>query len=243
MDLAVFHQCYNEYRATEFALEQFKQHNPDYQYFLVSDGGPDFSDLANKHNAIYSTEPNLTMNVMGTNAAQNTLDRIRKYCMLAQTQYLLIMEDDVWCRGRIDFDYEFNALGTNSPMNKYYQGALDYIAEKYQVTIKNSYYNLCGGSILNTKIFIDNYDRLCDYIKYDHNAVRAICKDRTHGYEYGGWDSVFNMLYNICELEVGVNPELTETFRDVDWRTNGKKLVHWYKENYINGEGFRKYYL
>lgn len=243
MDLAVFHQCYNQHRATDIAIEQFRQHNPDYQYFLVSDGGPDYSDLAQKHGTWYSTEPNVTMNGMVNRTAQLTLDRICKYAKLAQTQYLLIMEDDVWCRGRIDFDFEFNALGTNSPQNRYYQGALDYIANKYQITIKNPFYNLCGGSILNTKIFVDNYDRLCDYISQDHDAVKAICKDRTQGYEYGSWDSVFNMLYNICELEVGINPELTETFRDPDWRTNGKKLVHWYKENYINGEQFRQFYL
>ena len=44
MILAAYHQAYKNKRATEEAIKSFREHN-DGPYFLVSDGGDDFTDV------------------------------------------------------------------------------------------------------------------------------------------------------------------------------------------------------
>jgi len=43
-----YHQCYKNKKATEFAIQKFRQYNPDAPYYLISDNGEDFSDIAEK---------------------------------------------------------------------------------------------------------------------------------------------------------------------------------------------------
>jgi hypothetical protein len=238
MDLAIFHQCYKERAATEFSMAEFRRHNLNYDYYLVSDGGDDFSDIALKHGVKWFYEPNITMNGIDSSKALPAIKRIKKYFEISRCKYLLLMEDDLWCRGKIDFKFDFNALGANSKNNIYDNQALEYVAYKYKVTIRNNYFNLCGGSILNGEIFIKNFDLIEQFIMEDHDHIRNLCNNF-----YGSLDSILNMLYIVCNKEIGINPELTETWRDRDWKTNGKKLVHWYKSHYVQGEGFQKYYL
>lgn len=243
MNLAIFHQCYKERRATEFAASEFRLHNPNYKYYLVSDGGDDFSKIAKKNNIEWYYEDNVTMAMMNSDIALKVINRLKKYFEISSCEYLMLMEDDIWCRGEIDFNFSFNAIGANSKNNVYHPDALSYISKKYNVEIKNNYFNLCGGSILNREIFINNFDLIEKFLKEDHDYIRQISKYEYDNFEYGGWDSTLNMLYIICNKEVGINPELTETWRDKDWKTNNKKLVHWYKSHYKRGEEYERFYL
>lgn len=243
MNLAIFHQCYKEKTATSFAVSSFRRHNTDCIYYLVSDGGDDFSDIAKQNNVEWCYENNVTMAMMNSEVALKVINRIKKYFEISSCKYLMLMEDDIWCRGKIDFDFEFNAIGANSINNIYHPDALSYISKKYGVDIKNNYFNLCGGSILNRDIFFYNFDIIEKFLFEDHDYIRKISKYENSGFEYGGWDSTLNMLYIICNKEVGINPEITETWRDADWRTNNKKIVHWFKSFYINGNEYSRYYL
>jgi hypothetical protein len=51
---SVYHQCFDNIKATEFAVANFRDHNPNVPYYLLSDGGLDFSEIA-KISLSYST--------------------------------------------------------------------------------------------------------------------------------------------------------------------------------------------
>lgn len=245
INLAIFHQCFKEKVATDLAIGQFLLHNIDVKskYYLVSDGGDNFSDVAKKHDINYFYEDNIGMSIMDGKTAVRMVKRLIKFFTISNCDYLMLMEDDVWCRGKLNYSYDFNAIGTNSTNNVYYEGALDYVSKKYNVTIRNNFFNLCGGSILNKQIFFEKYDLIEYFLLNDHDYIKNLSMSKISNCDYGNWDSTLNMLYIICGKEIGINEELTETWRDYDWKTNNKKLVHWYKENYANGSGYRKYYL
>ena len=245
MDLAIFHQCYNERQATEFAISEFKKYNPDYKYYLVSDGGEDYADIASKYGAEWNHECNTTMNGLTGRVVLKIVDRLIKYFTISNAKYLMLMEDDIWCRGHINFDFEFDAIGANSTGNLYPENIVYYVNQKYNIDISNKFYNLCGGSIINRNIFFDNYENIKKFLIEDQDLLIQIGTTNycNLNYVYGSLDSTLNMLYLISGKDSIINPEITETWRDKDWRTNNKKIVHWYKTNYKNGTQYTRYYL
>lgn len=243
MDLAIFHQCYKERQATEFAISEFRLHNPDNKYYLVSDGGEDYSDIAKNFNTEWYMEDNTTMNKLSGEVALKIVNRLKKYFTISGCEYLLLMEDDIWCRGRIDIQFEFNAIGANSFGNLYSKDVVSYILSAYNIDISEAFYNLCGGSILKRDIFFNNYDAIVDFLLNHHDNLIKSEINKNYSQIYGSLDSTLNMLYIINNKVVGINPEITETWRNPDWKTNGKKLVHWYKSHYKNRNNYIKYYL
>lgn len=245
INLAIFHQCFKEKAATEFAIEQFLIHNENLRskYYLVSDGGDDFSDIAKKYNINYYHEDNIGMKIMDGQTALRAIKRIIKLFEISKCNYLMLMEDDILCRGKLDYDHDFNAIGANSKGNLFDPDSLEYIADKYKITIKNNFFNLCGGSLLNKDIFFNRYDYIEHFLLNEHDYICTRSKKHDCNWQYGNWDSTISMLYTICEKEIGINEELTETWRDADWKTNKRKLVHWYKSKYINGKDYERYYI
>ena len=53
MTFGCFHTVYENKRATEFILQEFRKYYPDAPYTLICDGGVDYSDLAAKYNCKY----------------------------------------------------------------------------------------------------------------------------------------------------------------------------------------------
>lgn len=239
MDLCVFHQCFKERAATDFAIKEFVYYNGNKNYYLVSDGGPDLSDIAAKYEVNWCHEENITMNTSSGNGLLKLIDRLKKYFTISGCKYLMLMEDDVWCRGKLDYNFEFNALGANSTNNVYEPQILSYIKNKYPITVDNNYFNLCGGSILNRNIFFDHYDTIKSFALNDHDILLSLTKDKYYGF----WDSALNLLYMICNKEISINPDAVETWRDPTWRTGQHKIIHWYKSLYEHGKGFESYYL
>ena len=45
-----FHTVYENKKATEFILQEFRKFHPDAPYTLCGDGGADYSDVAEKYN-------------------------------------------------------------------------------------------------------------------------------------------------------------------------------------------------
>ena len=48
-----FHTVFENKKATEFILQEFRKFHPDAPYTLCCDGGVDYSDLAEKYNCNY----------------------------------------------------------------------------------------------------------------------------------------------------------------------------------------------
>jgi hypothetical protein len=222
-NFSVYHQCYKNKKATEFAIQQFRLHNPDIPYYLLSDGGEDFSEIAEKYNChfILSSE-NIGTNYLEKDAAKIYLQRLKASFEYSNTEYLLTMEDDVLCRGKIDIEGDFNIAMSYVPGNKLIQHIFEKAVSKYNISPNVDWYGATGGTILNRNIF------------FDDDKIQLIEQFMEEDFEstLGSIDQFIVMLYLICGLDCSVNNGLGETHRTPNWQDTDLPLIHCYKEMY-----------
>lgn len=218
---AAYHQCYKNKKATEFAISEFRKHNPDVPYYLISDNGDDFSDLAEKYNCHYVfDEVNTGMNYLPPEHAKVLYERLVDCFNVFGTDYVLLMEDDVFCRGKINIEDNFNLAMSYVPGNKVY--LYDKIVEKYNSNPNVDWYGATGGSILNKNIFTieENISKINKFIEEDHDPVM------------GSMDQFITTLYLVCGYDCSVNNLLGETHRTSNWQQSDLPLIHCYKDMY-----------
>jgi hypothetical protein len=217
-----YHQCFKNRKATEFAIEQFRKYNPDTPYFLLSDAGDDFSDLAEKYNCIWVYDnKNVGMDYLPPEDAMVLYDRLVNCFETLKTDYVMLMEDDVLCRGKLEIgDEDFNLAASYVPGNSL--KLWDIIIGKYNPTPNINWYGATGGSFLNKNIFTEKQyiDLIRKFILEDHIS------------DAGSMDQFITTLYLICKKDCGVNQLLAETHRTPDWKNSGHPLVHCFKEMY-----------
>jgi len=218
----VYHQCFKNRKATEFAIEQFRKHNPDTPYFLLSDAGNDFSDLAEKYNCtwVYDNK-NVGMNYLPPEDAVILYDRLVNCFEVLKTDYIMLMEDDVLCRGKLNIgDEDFNLAASHVPGNDL--KLMNVIIEKYNPNPNINWYGATGGSFLNKNIFTEKQyiDLIRKFILEDHIS------------DAGSMDQFITTLYLICKKDCGVNELLVETHRTPNWKNTEHPLVHCFKEMY-----------
>lgn len=218
---AAYHQCYRNKKATEFAIRQFREHNPDVPYYLISDNGDDFSDIAEKYDCYFVLDENNTgMNYLPAEHAKILYQRLVDCFNHFKTDYVLLMEDDVLCRGKLLIEDDFNLAMSYVPGNKVY--LYDTIVEKYNPNPNVDWYGATGGSFLNKNIFTvkENKEKILHFIENDHIP------------EIGSMDQFITTLYLICGYDCSVNNLLGETHRTPNWQESDLPLIHCYKDMY-----------
>lgn len=218
---AAYHQCFKDRKATEFAIQQFRKYNPEVPYYLISDAGLDFSDLAEKYNCIWKyDENNIGMNYLPSDHALILYNRLVECFDTVNTDYVVLMEDDVLCRGKIEINEDLNLSMSYVPGNPLV--LYNTIIEKYNPNANVDWYGATGGSILNRNIFTETKykDLIYNFIENDHIS------------DAGSMDQFITTLYLICGLDCSVNNLLGETHRTPDWRNSNLPLIHCYKEMY-----------
>ena len=216
-----YHQCYKNKKATEFAIEQFRQYNPDVPYYLISDNGEDFSDIAEKYNCYFVLDENNTgMNYLPAEHAKILYQRLVNCFNHFNTDYVLLMEDDVLCRGTLLIEDDFNLAMSHVPGNKIY--LYDTIVKKYNPTPNVDWYGATGGSFLNNNVFTikENIKKVHQFIDEDYNQ------------KIGSMDQFITTLYLLCGYDCSVNTSLGETHRTPNWRESDLPLIHCFKEMY-----------
>jgi hypothetical protein len=220
---SVYHQCYSNTRATEFAIANFRKHNPDILYYLISDGGEDFSEIAKKYNCYFILAPeNIGTNYLEKDQAKVYLNRLHDAFVFSGTDYILTMEDDVLCRRHLQLDEDFNLAMSYVPGNKLRPHIFEKSVKKYNITPNVDWYGATGGSILNKNIF------------FDPEKVSLVEQFMEEDFEstLGSIDQFIVMLYLICGLNCSVNVDLGETHRTPDWQNSDLALIHCFKEMY-----------
>ena len=117
-DISFFHIGIKP-KATKYVLESVRKYHKDSTYFLVSDGGEDFSDIADKYNCYYYhskwnlglRDENHPSGIYGMEKEEvlEWLYRFYLACNVAESDHIMMMEDDVLVRSKIlvDDDVEF----------------------------------------------------------------------------------------------------------------------------------------
>lgn len=238
MILAAFHQAYKNRKATEEAIKSFRQFN-DGPYFLVSDGGDDFSDIAEKYNChYYHTKSKLGLRDhthesgiygMTKDEVLEWLHRFYLASTIQNSDHIIMMEDDVLVLGKIDVEESVEFCGLDSPPNHLPQAMIDYLTEKYDAKFQNNWYGTPGGSIFKTKTFVENYDRVTKIFDTEFDYIKEnLCGG------IGCVDIWMTTYYYLCKKNYTVNPYLTEATRNPNWRNGEYAIVHSYKEHYEN---------
>jgi hypothetical protein len=220
---SVYHQCFNNKKATDFAVSNFRKHNSEVPYYLISDGGQDFSDIAEKYNCKFVLAPeNIGTTYLEKEKAKIYLNRLKDAFEYSGSKYLLTMEDDVLCRGELIVEDDFNIAMSYVPGNKIRSYIFDKLINKYKIQPNIDWYGATGGTFLNKNIFFDE-----DKVKKVNQFMEEDFES-----EIGSIDEFIVVLYLVCGLECAVNNALGETHRTPNWRETDLPLIHCFKEMY-----------
>lgn len=222
-NFSVYHQCYKNKKATNFAIANFRKYHPNIPYYLISDNGDDFSDIAERFNCHFVMAPeNIGTNYLEKDQAKIYLNRLKNSFEYSGTEYMLTMEDDVLCRGKVELGDDFNIAMSYVPDNKLRPHIFEKAVRKYNITPNIDWYGATGGTFLNRNIF------------FDEDKIKIIDQFMEEDFEatLGSIDQFIVMLYLICGLDCSINSGLAETHRMPGWQNSDIPLIHCYKEMY-----------
>jgi len=235
-----FHTVYENKRATEFILEQFRKYHPEEPYTICCDGGVDYSDLARKYDCNYvhsymrigrrnSGHPS---GVYGFTKDESLhwIHMFREAAIHVRNyggSHMIMMEDDVLTQGEVKVDPDWQCAGFDVPGNKISPSLLEYIRQRYGATPNVDWYGAGGGSIFNINTFLDNYHQIYDFIDFEFEFIL-----NKLDYRFGWLDLYMQIAYFVLGKDYSINTNLTEVWKTPDYKNTDFSLVHAYKELY-----------
>jgi hypothetical protein len=232
MILGAFHQAYANKRATENAVRTFRTYcGGNAPYFLFSDNGRDFSDIAEHYKCFYEYcdyrigyDKCYGFNKRGTLA---WLERFNRACHTLNTEYVIMMEDDVLIQNTIHIPENIEFYGFDTPGNKLPPEFIQYFTDKYSATFHNDWYGSGGGSIFRAQTFMDNYERISEIFEKEFDYVVE-----NLNVNFGWVDNFMTVFYYMCGKHYTVNSSLTEVTKNPYWDNPYYSIVHQYKHLY-----------
>jgi hypothetical protein len=229
INLAAYYACFNNKEATEFVLSNFRKHFDNSVVCLISDGGADFSDLANKYNTTYYWMNNIfssgPKNFYNSHRLIEWWNRQKLVCDISKADYVMILEDDVYIKNKIEFTNDFAIKGVGIHNNNIFtQQIIEDI--KRIGNVDSNYYGMCGGSVYNADIFKKIYnDVILDIIK-NHELLMQLSPSKY--YQLGAVDA--NITYHFNKR--GYN------YSEAEWLTEEPNLkerpvIHGWKKFYV----------
>jgi hypothetical protein len=200
---AVHYQTWKHEKAAEFAITKFREYFPNEQLRLISDNGLDYSHFIPKYNIDFE------FSNIGTGSRLKTIDacyvwleRVFNTCILYDTEWIVIFEDDVITQNsNITFPIEDSGGMICWPWKNELTQLLKSRNNKNQMFG----YGMCGGSIFRRESFINAYSRIHEFdLKYIgglDNRVIGYCDTligcflQYFGYSYQIWESTDDMTY------------------------------------------------
>ena len=176
MTIGVYHQSYYNKKAFQFAYNSFRKHFPTSPYVIYSDNGDDFSEYVSEY--CHYRHSNVRNYGTGENAYWrdnvdifiNYYTRIKDACELCKTDYMMIMEDDVYVTKSFEITEDFDMVGPcRAKLDSY---LIQFITQTIGREF-NDHYGMCGGSMFRTSIFVDNFNTIIDNLrKYQEKLAK-----------------------------------------------------------------------
>jgi len=185
--------------SADYILTRMRESYPDSDLVISSDNGRDFTDVAEKHNAVNYIHGNLSHGYpqspdrYGWTVEQSNLwlTRIYDACKTISNDYVMLMEEDILIKERFKFPAKDIIMIPNikngiSPEGMFWVksrgGRVDY-----------PYYSAGGGTIINRKAFISAYDNHIDNFIEKYEDLYDVSMKQ--GYAGWGWnDSIICVL-------------------------------------------------
>ena len=256
--LGIFYTCFTEKKAVEYSLEELYKHYPNIPVYLVSDGGSDYTflkekfpdkkletkleedtrgiiavidrNIANKGEQRYSKK-NITPMLYSINAFLKRIKDAIEYC---NSEYFLIMEPDVLVRGKLNINPNDKLLGSKiNPIKSYAPEICEYM-KNYEGAIEVTRYG-CTPAIFKTSEF----KKILELLKKDTGLIertyRLFCN-------FPYYDALLAVLFGYIGVEEKFNPDITECFRNPNWRNSKHPLLHQFRKYYPSKEEYNSLY-
>ena len=228
----VFYQVYDNKKAARFVLENFREHFPENPVVLISDGGEDFSDVAEEYNCTFHMRENIFGNAENgydtdSYDSKRTIEwwkRQKLVCEETGMDYVMIMEDDVFVRDEFDIHAPFDLRGVRLAQPLTPMMVME-IREKAK--FEAGVYGMCGGSMYNAKTLLSIYD---DVVKdIEENMDRLQAEDPMQWRGLGSVD--LNLTYHFKKR--GYRYEAAPWLVEIrEGNLLNFPVIHQYKENY-----------
>lgn len=203
----------NKSVATSNIIKNVRKYHPNAYYFLASDGIDDLSEIAKTYNCDYKFYENR----LGYLAQYNGygyppekivewLSRLLYACQNCNTSHILMMEDDVWLLNSVTVEDSWEmACHTPTPGDNIIPEFVIDIAQQFSgVRAKTNQFGAGGGSIFKVSTFIENYDKIKEFILSKGEDIRS-------NYPPMGSLDVFMVVYYfLCGKEYTTNPHLID---------------------------------
>lgn len=190
--ISAHYQTWKNKKNVELVLSTFREHYKDSPIRMVSDAGDDFSDLAEKYNCIFDYEEeniypkaifaghSIWENPPSFYGSKIWLKRLYDTCVYFDTDWVILLEDDVFTVNKIKNFPSYDAAGSVRII-EFKQPLINYLMSR---NTKNKLwgFNLSGGCIINRKFYIEAYENhINDFdVKFMSNLDDRI----------GGWSDV-----------------------------------------------------
>ena len=225
MNFSAYYACYNNTKATEFVLSNFRKHYPNEIVVLISDGGIDFSKIAKKYNTEYFYMNNIfasgPKNLYDSKRMIEWWNRQKLVCDISKSDYVIILEDDVYVKNKIQSKEDFALKGIHKNNQTFNNVFCSAIVKETGI----DYYGMCGGSMYNVKIFREIYTDVIKDIMSNHD--KKILSNPSQYYQLGAVDA--NMTYHYTKRGY--------SYMDAEWLTENphdesKSIIHAWKQYY-----------
>lgn len=208
--LGAFHSAYYNRDPFRNSFNNFRKYFPESPYVIYSDMGDDFSEYVNDNT--YYRRAEIRYYGSGEKCYwgdnwdlwYSYYDRLKKSCEICNTDYIILMEDDVLITKKFSIISDFDLCG---PCNgEISPRIIEFIEGKIGEKIQNKYYGLSGGAIFNSRRFLENYERILKNLKDLHYGYTYNLTEN-HGFVP---DANFAIQFNLLGLKYSCSPWMQE---------------------------------
>ena len=208
-----FHTVFENKKATEFILQEFRKFHPDAPYTLCCDGGVDYSDLAEEYNCNYVHS---YMRIGRRNSGHESgisgftkdeslhwihmFREAARYAKSLGSSHMIMMEDDVLTQNEVKIDPSWECAGFDVPGNTIKPELLQFIKTKYNAKPNVDWYGAGGGSIYNINTFLDNYHIIYNFMDFEFEYIL-----KHLDFRFGWLDLYMQICYFILGKDYSIN--------------------------------------
>jgi len=224
--------------ATRNMVMNIRKHYPNTYYFLASDAADELQDIAISNSCVYRFYTNkVGYPSYNLEKLLKWFERFKLACEQTDTSHIMMMEDDVWVKKQITLDDTWEMAGHDIRIgNIIPQNIIDSIAEFSGKRPLTNQYGCGGGSIFKVSTFINNYDRVIEWFKTNHNTFQQ-------QYDPLGYmDCYMVVYYFLCGKDYTINPYMTDSHHHKNDGYDYDKFVNDQPEHIEIVNNYKKYY-
>ena len=220
-------------------VENIRKHYPYPTYYMIgSDAADDLSDIAKDNHCHYKWHKD-KVGYPSYNLEKILIwfERFKDACQNCNTSHIMMTEDDVWIKKQITVKDEWEMAGWDIKIgNVIPDFIIDSITEFSGKRPLTNQYGCGGGSIFKVSTFLENYDRVIEWFKKNHDTFQPQYQP------LGFMDCYMVVYYMLCGKDYSVNPYLTDTHHHTNDRYDFDKFVRDQPEHIEIVNNYKRYY-